>query len=131
MKITSKEMLEKLSAFPIGEKNVAYADYFTGDCYLAMLTGEKTNLGVANVTFAPAVKTFLESNDFSQKTIFPFATNGGWIGHTFKDIAASCKAEEKGVTIKKGLNLRFDGNAMRTPQSELNGWISAIAKEEF
>ena len=28
-------------------------------------------------TFAPAVKTFLESNDFSQKTIFPFATNGG------------------------------------------------------
>ena len=78
-------------------------------------------------TFAPAVKTFLESNDFSQKTIFPFATNDGWIGHTFKDIAASCKAEEKGVTI----NLRFDGNAMRTPQSELNGWISAIAKEEF
>lgn len=131
MKITSKEMLEKLSAFPIGEKNVAYADYFTGECYLAMLTGEKTNLGVANVTFAPAVKTFLESNDFSQKTIFPFATNGGWIGHTFKDIAASCKAEEKGVTIKKGLNLRFDGNAMRTPQSELNGWISAIAKEEL
>ncbi len=131
MKITSKEMLEKLSAFPIGEKNVAYADYFTGECYLAMLTGEKTNLGVANVTFAPAVKTFLESNDFSQKTIFPFATNGGWIGHTFKDIAASCKAEEKGVTIKKGLNLRFDGNAMRTPPSELNGWISAIAKEEF
>ena len=131
MKITSKEMLEKLSAFPIGEKNVAYADYFTGECYLAMLTGEKANLGVENVTFAPAVKTFLESNDFSQKTIFPFATNGGWIGHTFKDIAASCKAEEKGVTIKKGLNLRFDGNAMRTPQSELNGWISAIAKEEY
>ena len=82
-------------------------------------------------TFAPAVKTFLESNDFSQKTIFPFATNGGRIGHTFKDIATSCKAEEKGVTIKKGLNLRFDGNAMRTPQSELNGWISAIAKEEL
>lgn len=131
MKITSKERLEKLSVFPIGEKNVAYADYFTGESYLAMLTGEKTNLSVANVTFAPAVKTFLESNDFSQKTIFPFATNGGWIGHTFKDIAASCKAEEKGVTIKKGLNLRFDGNAMRTPQSELNGWISAIAKEEF
>ena len=131
MKITSKERLEKLSVFPIGEKNMAYADYFTGESYLAMLTGEKTNLSVANVTFAPAVKTFLESNDFSQKTIFPFATNGGWIGHTFKDIAASCKAEEKGVTIKKGLNLRFDGNAMRTPQSELNGWISAIAKEEF
>lgn len=131
MKITSKEALEKLSVFPFGEKNVAYADYFTGECYLTMLTGEKTNLGVANVTFAPAVKTFLESNDFSQKTIFPFATNGGRIGHTFKDIAASCKAEEKGVTIKKGLNLRFDGNAMRTPQSELNGWISAIAKEEL
>ena len=72
-------------------------------------------------TCSPAMRAFLTAHDLS----------GGWIGHTFKDIAASCKAEEKGVTIKKGLNLRFDGNAMRTPQSELNGWISAIAKEEF
>lgn len=61
MKITSKEALEKLSGFPIGEKNVAYADYFTGECYLAMLTGEKTNLSVANVTFAPACRNSWQS----------------------------------------------------------------------
>lgn len=28
-------------------------------------------------TFAPAVKTFLEQNDFSGKKIYTFATNGG------------------------------------------------------
>ena len=32
-------------------------------------------------TFAPAVKTFLNNNDFNGKTICPFITNGGWIGH--------------------------------------------------
>ncbi|MCM1222167.1 MAG: NAD(P)H-dependent oxidoreductase, partial [Lachnospiraceae bacterium] len=31
-------------------------------------------------TFAPAVKTFLEGHDLSGKTIYPFVTNGGWIG---------------------------------------------------
>lgn len=77
-------------------------------------------------TFAPAIKTFLENNDFSGKTIYPFATNGGWIGHTFKDITTSTHAAEKGVTIAKGLNLRFDGSRMRTSESELKNWLAAI-----
>lgn len=37
-------------------------------------------------TFAPAVKTFIESNNLAGKTIYPFATNGGWLGHTLKTI---------------------------------------------
>ena len=34
-------------------------------------------------TFAPAMHTFLKSQNWKGKTVYPFATNGGWIGHTF------------------------------------------------
>ena len=32
-------------------------------------------------TMAPAVLTFLTTNDFTGKTVIPFMTNGGWPGH--------------------------------------------------
>ena len=32
-------------------------------------------------TFAPAMRTLLAHQDFSGKVIYPFATNGGWLGH--------------------------------------------------
>lgn len=31
-------------------------------------------------TMAPAVKTFLHENSLDGKKVYPFATNGGWIG---------------------------------------------------
>ncbi len=52
MKINSKEELEKAMQFPAGGENSAYAQYFTGKSYLAMLT-KQSKVGVANVTFAP------------------------------------------------------------------------------
>mgnify|MGYP005914917565 CR=1 FL=1 len=39
------------AVFEIGEENTAYAQYFTGECYLKMLT--TTGVGIGNVTFAP------------------------------------------------------------------------------
>lgn len=39
------------AVFPIGEENRAYAQYFTGECYLNMLT--TTGVGIGVVTFAP------------------------------------------------------------------------------
>lgn len=56
MKITSKGMLEKISPYPLGAENIAYAQYFTGECYLAMLTTGKTRVGMANVSFAPSCR---------------------------------------------------------------------------
>lgn len=41
------------TVFPIGKSNDAYAKYFTGDTYLAPLSGKDVN--VSNVTFAPKV----------------------------------------------------------------------------
>ena len=39
------------NVFPIGEENVVFAKYFTGECYLNMLTTERVPVGL--VTFAP------------------------------------------------------------------------------
>lgn len=74
------------------------------------------------ITFVPAVKTFIESNDLSGKTIYPFATNGGWLGHTLKDIAA----KRKGANVKNGLDLHFNGAKLMTDKSKLESWIKNI-----
>lgn len=73
-------------------------------------------------TFAPAVKTLLTNNSFAGKTIYPFATNGGWIGHTFEDIKALCK----GADVKKGINIEFDTDNLRTSVSEIEKWVNNI-----
>ncbi len=39
------------AVFPIGDENTAYVQYFTGECYLNMLTTSGVAIGV--VTFAP------------------------------------------------------------------------------
>ena len=73
-------------------------------------------------TFAPAIKTFLNQNNLSSKDIYPFATNGGWIGHTFKDFEKECKSSN----VHKGLNIRFDENRLITPEKNIKDWLSLI-----
>lgn len=73
-------------------------------------------------TFAPAVKTVLSACDWSGKTIYPFATNGGWIGHTFKDIEKTCV----GAAVKNGLNIRFDEDSLQTSTAHIDRWIAQI-----
>lgn len=74
-------------------------------------------------TFAPAMKTFLHSNNLRGKAVYPFATNGGWIGHTFKDFEKECI----GAKVMKGLNVRFDGNQLLTSENEIKAWINAFS----
>ena len=76
-------------------------------------------------TFAPAVNTVLSTVDLSGKTIYPFATNGGWIGHTFKDVAHTCA----GARVKQGLNIAFDGNRQGTPDADVTAWVEQIIRE--
>ncbi len=73
-------------------------------------------------TFAPAVKTFFEKNNLSGKTIYPFATNGGWIGHTFEDIKKICPASN----VKSGLDVYFSSSNLKTKESQIKSWISNI-----
>lgn len=46
--------LEEFGVFPTGEKNEAFAKYFTGQSYLNMLTTEGVIIG--NVTFEPGCR---------------------------------------------------------------------------
>lgn len=73
-------------------------------------------------TFAPAMHTFLKSQDWNGKTVYPFATNGGWIGHTFKDFKNLCK----GADVKNGLNVRFDESTLHTSKKDIMEWIQTI-----
>ncbi|HML38297.1 MAG TPA: flavodoxin [Bacillota bacterium] len=69
-------------------------------------------------TFAPPVKTVLSSVNWTGKTVYPFTTNAGWIGHTFKDIQKACS----GADVKSGFNIRFDEERLITSQSEIDKW---------
>lgn len=75
-------------------------------------------------TFAPAMKTFLNQNDLSGKTIYPFATNGGWIGHTFKDYEKACP----NAVVQKGLNIRFDEKCLQTDEQIIREWAALLKK---
>ena len=71
-------------------------------------------------TFAPAMNSFLHSEDLSEKSIYPFATNG----HTFKDFENACK----GATVHVGLNVRFNEDEQITSDDEIQKWVKQIAK---
>ncbi|MBP2032071.1 flavodoxin [Clostridium algifaecis] len=73
-------------------------------------------------TYAPAVATFLSEYDLSGKTIIPFATNGGWIGHTLKDIEKACK----NAVITNAIDIKFDTDKMVMPESKLEKWIANL-----
>lgn len=73
-------------------------------------------------TFAPAVKTFLNQYDLSGKHIYPFATNGGWIGHTFKDIAEECKNSR----MHTGLDIKFKEKKLCSSEAEIRRWVSSM-----
>lgn len=67
----------------------------------------------------------LSACDWNGKTIYPFATNGGWIGHTFEDIEKACV----GATVKSGPNIRFEEDHLQTRTAEIDRWIAQIREE--
>lgn len=73
-------------------------------------------------TYAPAIKTCLKQYDFTNKTVYPFITNGGWIGHTEKDIINNCK----NAFVMKAINIKFDGASLAISKQEINNWIHSI-----
>lgn len=76
-------------------------------------------------TMAPAVLTFLTTNDFAGKTVIPFMTNGGWPGHVIKDMKEKCK----GANFMHEMQIRFDSmgkDHLETPESVIDQWIELI-----
>lgn len=78
-------------------------------------------------TMAPAVLTFLNANEWSQKTVIPFMTHGGWPGHVIKDIQNCCA----GAKFLPDMKIQFDsqgGANMLTSQADINAWIERVKK---
>lgn len=69
-------------------------------------------------TFPMPVFTFLESYDFSGKTIIPFCTHeGSGMGRSESDIKKLCP----GAKVKKGLPIR--GGSVKDAEKEIFQWI--------
>ena len=73
-------------------------------------------------TCAPAVSAFLHAHSLAGKTVCPFMTNGGWVGHTEKDLAAACA----GAVMKKGLDVKFDDHTLKTPADAIRRWAEQL-----
>lgn len=73
-------------------------------------------------TYAPAVATFLEQYDLSGKTVIPFATNGGWLGHTIKDIEKACKNSK----VINSIDIKFNTDKMILSEEKLKKWIDSL-----
>lgn len=73
-------------------------------------------------SMAPAVLSFLANYDLSGKVVYPFATNGGWIGHTFEDIKKACTNS----TVEKGIDIYFFGSNLKTPSIKIDEWLQNI-----
>ncbi len=73
-------------------------------------------------SFAPAVKSFMKSVSWKGKTVYPFATNGGWLGHTPSDF----KKALRGATVCPVLSVKFDEKTLVTPEKDIDEWIGKI-----
>lgn len=79
-------------------------------------------------TMAPAVLTFLTTNDFSGKTVIPFMTNGGWPGHVIKDMKKKCQ----GASFMHEMEIQFDSmgkDHLETPERKIDEWIEQIKED--
>lgn len=79
-------------------------------------------------TFAPPVRTFLIKSNLENKTIIPFATNAGWLGHTFEDVKELCENSE----VINEMNIVFTGDYRNsnlvTKEEDIKNWIDKIKK---
>ncbi len=75
-------------------------------------------------TYAPAVKTFLMQNSaaLKGKRVYPFATNGGWLGHTPSDM----KRALRGSVAAPLFSVKFDEKEQVTPRIAVDEWIAEI-----
>lgn len=78
-------------------------------------------------TMAPAIRSFLNQNDFEGKTLIPFMTNAGWPGHVLKDMQNAC-AGTNTVCAKEFLFDRNGGDKMETSLAELKEWLDEVKK---
>jgi flavodoxin len=96
------------------------------------LTGQVEDTGAYDVIFLGypnwwgtmpmPVYTFLESYDFSGKTIVPFCTHeGSGMGHSEKDIAKVCPK----ATVLEGIAIH--GTSAASAESDVSSWVDRLS----
>ena len=75
-------------------------------------------------TIVPVIRTFLKENDLSGKIIKPFATNAGWLGHTFQEIESLCPNSK----VEKRMNIVFESYSdnLVTSPDEIDKWMNIL-----
>lgn len=77
-------------------------------------------------SMAPAVLTFITSNDFKGKTIIPFATSAGFEGETINDMKRELPYSDIRFEMKIGFDPKF--KYMKTAEGILRDWFANINK---
>ena len=105
--------------FSLGEKNVAYAQYFVGQSYLQPLTTE--GLNIANVTFEPGCRNNWHIHH---------AAKGG--GQLLVCTAGEGWYQEEGkpaVSLSPGTVITIPANVKHWHGAKADSWFSHIAVE--
>lgn len=139
-KIKSKQMntdIPKISDFPTGEENTAYAQYFTGKSYLAPLTSNKDlNIPLSNIIFEPGCRNNWHSHTGGQLLI---VVGGEGLYQERGKPARRLKAGDiveiapniehwHGATAESWFShLATNGN----PQTNQNIWLEPVSDEEY
>lgn len=77
-------------------------------------------------TITPVIRTFLKENDLSNKKIIPFATNAGWLGHTFEEIKQLCPNSNVENQMNIVFTTNYEENKLVTSQKEIDNWIEKM-----
>ena len=78
-------------------------------------------------TMAPAVRSYLHSQNWEGKTVIPFMTNAGWPGTVIHDMTELCS----GAVIRHPMEVKFDsdgGNILETDPETLQKWIAELSE---
>lgn len=130
--------MENLSVFPIGGKNEAFAEYFTGQSYLEMLSTEQVVIG--NVTFEPSCRNHwhIHHAEKGGGQILLVISGEGWYQEWGKP-AKKLKAGDV-VNIKAGIkhwhgataDSWFQHLAIEVPgESSRTQWCEPVADDEY
>ena len=115
----AKAAFQRKMIFPIGEPNTAYAQYFTGNSYLAPVSREQVN--ISNVTFEPRCR----NNWHIHK-----ATKGG--GQMLSGVAGHGWYQEEGkpaIEILPGTVIHIPANVKHWHGAAADSWFAHLAFE--
>ena len=126
------------AVFDIGKPNTAFAQYFTGECYLNMLTTERVPVG--NVTFAPGTinNWHIHHSSKGGGQILICVDGSGW----YQEEGKPAQSLKPGDVVTIPANVKhwhgatkdswFSHIAIEVPgENTLNEWCEPVSDEEY